>query len=168
MDINTYYNPLILFFEDLKKKYINDKTINVLYNSNNFDDADEIKFQSLNPHLYTFSITFWKGDNDFPRVSLYIKHPNNEEYFEIIDEYKGGEDLDINSLLSYIKTILSNKFVFEYEFMKEKLIKTIYTYYTPSNGEVKKNTVEYKKTLLIFPWLQKRIIKKSYEFKPWI
>lgn len=167
MEAKIYYNLLIDFFDDLKRQYINDSLVEVIYYSNKFEDAIEIKFISNNSKLYTFSLTLWTDKFNFPRVSLFIKHPNIEQYYEIIDEYNGGKDIDLKNLLLYISTILSNKFIFEFEFFNGKKIKTIYTYCILVNGqrEIKSDIFVTKR--FIFPWLQKKTTKQIYEFEPW-
>ena len=167
MNLQTYYSPLINFFNDLKNEYKTNESIKVLDNPNNFQDANEIKFVSEDPKLFTFSVTFWTDDY-FPRVGLYIKHPNKEEYYEAIDLYEGGKDIDIQDLMSYIRAILSNEFVFEYKFLKGKEISVSYRYTTISKDEIKLKRDFFKKKFFILPWHQKKITTKIYTYQPWI
>ena len=168
MDIKTYYNTFITFFEDLKSKYADNTDVIVLFNSNQFVDANEIKFVSKDEKRYTFSITLWTNIIDFPRIGFYIKHPNKEEYYEALDIYNGGNDIDIENLILAIKTILSNNFVFEYEFLDGKELGVTYIYSIYNNKKVEKIEARYSKKSRIYFWKRKDIIKKRYEFQPWV
>jgi len=168
MNKNLYYQPLIKFFEDLKVKYENNQEIIITYNLNNLDDSDQIKFVSHNSQLFTFIITLWTEKNNFPRVCLHIQHPDEDKYFEIIDEYNGGKDIDIAKLIEYIKTILSNKFVFKNYYLNGKKIRSQYLYYAYINNKVKFINSDNKLKWFILPWEKTKILERKFEFDPWI
>lgn len=162
MNKDIYYKPLQEFVEEIYKQNPDSAT---LY-ANHFADANEIKLISNDKLRITFTLTLWV-DVHFPRVTLNIKDPLSSSYYEALDEYDGGGDIDIRNLLKYLKCILSNKFIVKISQLENKVIKIEYFYYALINNKITEIRDLDKKKKIIFAWETKQIKEFIYEFEPW-
>lgn len=165
-----YYQLIIDFLDNINSSYSNNSDTESDINKTTHMGTETIDYSFINysKSKINFGISLWMDKYYFPRVTLSIKHPNKDEYYEALDEYNGGKDIDVQNLLLYIKAILSHPFVFEYDFLDKKEVGITYSYYIYSNKNIERIESRFSKQWLVFPWKRKNIIKKRYEFKPWI
>jgi hypothetical protein len=170
--LNIYYKPVIDFLNNLNYKFVDDpyvdlEVVNRFEEKLSYETLD-FNFRCKNDNKISFCISLSYEDSDSPRLAMLLKKPESEEFYEIIDEYLNEKDNDIESLIKYIKCILSNEFKVVYSFSKGNKIRENYFYSIIVNNVITKiNDLGYKKGI-VFPWNKKLIETKIYEFEPWI
>lgn len=165
------YKPIIKFLDELSSRYSDDSSIvtekiNKIEEKFNYEVLD-FNFKCIDNSKISFLISLY--DFDSPKITILVKKPDLDEYYEVSDVYlKKDDEVFSEEILKDLKCLLSNEFKVIYSFLNGKRIKENYIFFAITDNKDKMiNDLGYEKGI-VFPWDKKNIVEKTFNFNPWI
>ena len=172
-DIYINYKSIIDFLDMLSSFYSDDSSvftekINKIEEKFNYEVLD-FSFKSVDNSKISFLISLSLNAFDLPRVTILVKKPDLDEYYEVFDVYlKKDNEVLSEEILKDLECLLGNEFKIIYSFLNGKRIQENYMFFARINGSNKMiNDLGYKKGI-VFPWNKKNIVEKTFTFSPWL